>query len=114
MRGCYPGGPPVMPDEPRVDSAVADYVAFCDPSGGSQDAMALAIAHHAEGRAVLDAVREVRPPFSPDDVVAEFATLVGQYGITAVRGDRYAGEWPRERVRAHGVTYVAAGQGEAE
>src|SRR5437879_10302500 len=24
MRGCYPGGPPVMPDEPRVGSAVAD------------------------------------------------------------------------------------------
>ena len=24
-------------------------------------------------RAVLDALREVRPPFSPEDVVAEFA-----------------------------------------
>src|SRR5437867_3387364 len=61
--------------------AGADYVACCDPSGGSQDAMALAIAHHAEGRAVLDVVREVRPPFSPDAVVAEFSALVRQYDI---------------------------------
>jgi len=28
------------------------------------------------------------------------------YGIGEVCGDRYAGEWPRERFRAHGVTYV--------
>ena len=44
--------------------AGTDYVALCHPSGGSQNAMALAIAHHADGRAVLDAVREVRPLFS--------------------------------------------------
>src|SRR5947207_5836834 len=42
------------------------------------------------------------------------ATLIGQYAITTVRGDRYAGEWPRERFRAHGVTYVAAGKVKAE
>ena len=48
------------------------YVGFVDPSGGSQDSMTLAIAH-TEGddgdRAVLDLVREVRPPFSPDFVL---------------------------------------------
>jgi hypothetical protein len=27
------------------------------------------------------------------------------YGITSVRGDRYAGEWPRERFRVHGIQY---------
>jgi hypothetical protein len=27
------------------------------------------------------------------------------YGITSVRGDRYAGEWPRERFRFHGIQY---------
>jgi hypothetical protein len=27
------------------------------------------------------------------------------YGITRVTGDRYAGEWPRERLRAHGIQY---------
>lgn len=86
------------------------YVGFVDPSGGSADAMTLAIAH-AEGdgdaqRAVLDAVREVRPPFSPDAVVRDFAELLCTYRVREVTGDRYAGEWPRERFRAHGIDYV--------
>ena len=81
------------------------YVGFLDPSGGSQDAMTLAIAHQADDRAVLDAVREVRPPFSPEAVVAEFAAVLRTYGITRVRGDRYAGEWPREQVRKARIEY---------
>jgi hypothetical protein len=72
------------------------YFAFVDPSGGSGlDSMTLAIAHRAGDRVVLDAVREHRPPFSPDDVVAEFAALLKSYGISSVRGDRFGGEWPR-------------------
>jgi hypothetical protein len=81
------------------------YVAFADPSGGSADSFTLAIAHTEGERAVLDAVRERRPPFSPDDVVQDFAALIKSYGIAQVTGDRYAGEWPRERFRAHGITY---------
>jgi hypothetical protein len=41
------------------------YLAFCDPSGGSSDSMTLAIAHHDDGVAVLDCVREVRRRFNP-------------------------------------------------
>lgn len=82
------------------------YVAFVDPSGGSQDSFTVAVAHReGSDRAVLDAVRERRPPFSPDAVVEEFATLLKSYGLTEVTGDRYAGEWPREAFRAHGITY---------
>jgi hypothetical protein len=83
------------------------YVAFCDPSGGSQDSFALAVAHRdGKDRAVLDAVRSRRPPFSPDAVVEEFAALLAAYGVGVVRGDHYAGEWPRESFRRHGITYV--------
>jgi hypothetical protein len=82
------------------------YVAFVDPSGGSQDAFTLAIAHQQEGRAVLDLVRERRPPFSPEDVVTDFAATLASYRIAEVTGDRYAGEWPRERFQVHGVRYV--------
>jgi hypothetical protein len=82
-----------------------EYFAFADPSGGSADSMTLAIAHNSSGAAVLDAVREVRPPFSPESVVIEFADLLKAYGLTSVMDDRYAGEWPRERFREHGVTY---------
>jgi hypothetical protein len=82
------------------------YAAFVDPSGGSADSMTLAIGHcETSGVAVLDCVREVRPPFSPDAVVEEFAALLKSYGISRVTGDAYAGEWPRERFAAHGITY---------
>jgi hypothetical protein len=84
------------------------YRAFVDPSGGSQDAMTLAIAHLADGRVVLDAIRERRPPFSPEGVVAEFAALLSEFRVTTVIGDRYGGEWPRERFRQHGISYVLA------
>ena len=82
------------------------YCAFCDPSGGSADSMTLAIAHREEDRGVLDAVREVRPPFSPEATVREFADLLARYDVTEVAGDRYAGEWPRERFRERGITYA--------
>jgi hypothetical protein len=96
----------VVPDRhelPRIEKHA--YVGFVDPSGGSADSMTISIAHLEDDRAVLDAVREVRPPFSPDSVVEEFATLLKSYGVTTVCGDRYAGEWPRERFRVHGIEY---------
>lgn len=91
------------------------YVAFCDPSGGSADSMTLAIGHRDQsGKGILDAVRERRPPFSPEDVVAEFAALLKGYRITSVRGDRYGGEWPVEVFRKAGVTYQHAGRSKSE
>jgi hypothetical protein len=55
------------------------FYAYTDPSGGSADSMTLAIAHmehrNNEKVVVLDAVRERRPPFSPEGVVDEFCQL---------------------------------------
>jgi hypothetical protein len=83
-----------------------DYVAFVDPSGGSADSMTLAIAHRTgDGRVILDAIREAKPPFSPESVVEEFSKLLSQYSIKTVTGDRYAGLWPRERFYVHGIEY---------
>jgi hypothetical protein len=81
------------------------YVAFCDPSGGSSDSMTMAIAHKAGEIVVLDAIREARPPFSPEAVVHDFAQTLKSYGLSTVHGDRYAGEWPRERFEVHGIKY---------
>jgi hypothetical protein len=81
------------------------YVAFVDPSGGSQDSFTLAVAHMEGERAVLDLLKEVRPPFSPEQVVSDFAALLRPYRITRVRGDYYGGEWPTERFKANGLTY---------
>ena len=70
------------------------YTGFVDPSGGSADSMTLAIAHREGDTAILDAIREVRPPFSPEATVAEFATLLKAYRCSKVYGDRYAGSGP--------------------
>jgi hypothetical protein len=86
-------------------SSGTHYVGFVDPSGGSADSMTLSIAHREENRGILDCVREVRPPFSPDAVVAEFAQVLKSYRLHRITGDRYAGEWPRERFKIHGITY---------
>lgn len=84
------------------------YLAHVDASGGSADSMTLAIAHREGTTGVLDAVRERKPPFSPEAVVEEFASLLKTYKVASVTGDRYAGEWPRERFRAHGIGYELA------
>ena len=81
------------------------YHAFTDPSGGSADSFTLAIAHKDGDQVIVDAVRERKPPFSPEDVVAEFAALILQYHTTTVFSDRYAGEFPRELFAKHGVIY---------
>jgi hypothetical protein len=86
------------------------YHAFVDPSGGSSDSMTLGIAHREGEVAILDAVREVRPPFSPESVVEDFAEVLRLYRITSISGDRYAGEWPREQFRKRGIGYEPAAQ----
>jgi hypothetical protein len=84
------------------------YRAFVDPSGGSADSMTLCVAHREGDTAVIDCVRERRPPFSPEAVVREFADALKSYRVSNVRGDRYAGEWPREQFRKAGITYSVA------
>jgi hypothetical protein len=84
------------------------YHAFVDPSGGSSDSFTLGIAHRERERIVIDAVREVQPPFSPERVVEDFANLLKGYRVTLVRGDKYAGEFPRELFRKYGIAYRTA------
>lgn len=94
----------------RPPSSAITYRAFVDPSGGSNDAMTLAIGHLEGDRAVLDALREKKPPFSPEQTVIDFCALLKSYGINEVTGDRYGGEWPREQFRKQGVQYKLAEQ----
>lgn len=84
------------------------YSAFVDPSGGSKDSFGLAVGHLEKGRVIVDLVRGWPAPFNPTGVVAELAAVIKPYGISAVTGDRYAGEWPRERFRAHGFSYLVS------
>jgi hypothetical protein len=94
------GGHVELPPMPGVQ-----YHGFVDPSGGSSDSFTLAISHSERDQVIVDCVREVRPPFSPDSVIDEFATLLKSYRIGLVRGDRYGGEFPRELFRKRGISY---------
>ncbi|MDA1101678.1 MAG: hypothetical protein O2967_22180 [Proteobacteria bacterium] len=86
------------------------YIAFADPAGGSgSDSYTLAIAYYDDGQAVLVALRETKPPFSPEAVTADYAALLKRYDLSTVHGDRYAGDWPAERFQTHGISYKPAG-----
>lgn len=88
------------------------YVAFVDAAEGSRsgDSMTLGIAHKEGGRAVLDVIREVTPPFAPGHVIVEqFAPLLKQYGCTEeVTGDRHATGFVAEYFAACAIKFVAS------
>lgn len=92
----------------RAPDEGVTYCAFVDVSGGTSDAFGLGITHYDRGRVVLDCIREWTAPFEPDACVEEAAALLKSYRVRLVWGDRYGGEWPRERFRAHGVQYAPA------
>jgi hypothetical protein len=84
------------------------YFAFVDASVGRHDAFCVGIVH-CEGdgdepkRIIADLVRGVRPPFDPKSVAQEFAKLAKDYGIGALTGDQYAGQWVRGRFKTRGL-----------
>jgi hypothetical protein len=88
------------------------YSGFVDMSGGSSDDAALGIAHFdaARDRAVLDliATQTGKPAFNPRDAVRKFAGILKEYGISAVTGDRYAGETFVQDFLDHGIVYRVA------
>jgi hypothetical protein len=96
----------IVPGRFEIPPAAMRYHAFTDPAGGSGgDSFTLAIGHHERGTAVLDLIRERKPPFSPEGVAAEFAADLKRYNIFEVHGDKYAGEWPAEQFLKYGVRY---------
>jgi hypothetical protein len=90
------------------------YAGFCDPSGGTTDAMAMAIAHQEGNVVVLDCLLERRPPFSPDSLCREFAATFQAYGVSKILGDRYAGEWPREAFARYSIEYQPCSKTKSE
>lgn len=79
------------------------YVAFVDPAGGGADEFTLAIGHQDRGQTVIDLVRGLRG--SPAQIVQEYASVLKCYNVTRVKGDRYAGRWPRDEFARFGIDY---------
>jgi len=105
VRGCYELAP-----APKSWK----YHGFCDPSGGSQDSFTLSVAHGDGDIAVQDCIREFRPPFSPENVVAELAGVLRSYGLSEVTGDAYSGEFVRELFRGKGISYNISKKSKSE
>jgi hypothetical protein len=80
------------------------WVAFIDPSGGASDSFTMALARQTkEGQLLIGRVEERVPPFVPTEVVREFSDVLKQFGVRLAVSDRYAGCWPTEAFRAHGI-----------
>jgi hypothetical protein len=97
-------------DLPRL--ADVDYLAVVDAASGSgADSAALAIVHaEIDGDRVIvvvDAVREAKPPFSPELVVAEHAALLRAYGCLEVYGDKWGAGFVDALYARHGIWYRA-------
>ena len=79
------------------------YFAFCDPSGGRQDSMTLAICHSEGDKILLDRIEERTSPFDPAEVVGEFAALMKSFSIHSCTADRFGGIWVEDSFKKAGV-----------
>jgi hypothetical protein len=94
---------------PRVQGV--HYCGAIDASGGSgSDSMTMAVSHYdrAADCAVLDCIREVRPPFSPENVCAEFARTLKSYGISRAVADRWGSQFVVEAFQRNGISLQAS------
>jgi hypothetical protein len=84
------------------------YSCFVDAASGTEggDSYVIAIAHKDSDQVIIDAVREVIPPFSPAEVVGLTAVpLCKAYRVSKVLGDNFAGEFAKEPFRKAGIYY---------
>ena len=84
------------------------YWAFTDPSGGAYDSMVTAIGHREGDLIVVDVIREIASPFSPENAVDELASLMRLYAIRQTTGDRYSAEWNASAWERRKIKYVVS------
>src|SRR5262249_46829864 len=88
----------------RAPDRSKSYYGFIDAAGGSGgDSFTMAIGHREGTTAILDVVRERTPPFSPEAVIKEFATVFKSYRISSITGDRYGAQFPVELFQKEGL-----------
>lgn len=101
----------------RTPERGINYSAFIDPAGGSgKDSFAMAIAHKDKttSMGVLDCVREIKPPFSPEMVAQEFAATLRTYGISKALSDKFAGAFPVEAFKRNGISLEQSAKPKSE
>jgi hypothetical protein len=84
------------------------FVAFVDAASGVDggDSFAIVIAHKSGDRVVIDAIREIRPPFSAPDVINNtLVPICRAYNISSVTGDDWAADLLKGLIRNAGLGY---------
>jgi hypothetical protein len=81
------------------------YVGACDPGGGVRDSFCASVCHDEGGVAVLDAVLEIRAPYSPTAACEQVSALLRSYNLRKVTGDRYSAQFVVDAFSKFGVTY---------
>jgi hypothetical protein len=92
-----------LPPQPGVV-----YFCFVDAASGVPEGgtYAIVIAHKLGDRVVIDAIREVRPPFNAFEVIdTVLVPLCKAYRISKVVGDNFAGELAKLPIRKVGIAY---------
>lgn len=95
----------------RLPDPTLTYKSFVDMSGGSSEDAVQGIGHQdAEGRCVLDLVMDqgAPAPFDPNAAVTRFVSVLRDYRVTSIVGDRYAGETFRRQFEQQGIRYDVA------
>ena len=80
------------------------YIAFVDPAGGGADEFCLAIGHKEGEDTVIDLLRARRGV--PAEIAVGYAALLKDYSVRKVTGDKYAGSWPADEFKKHGIEYT--------
>ena len=82
------------------------YFAFGDMSGGSRDSAVLCIAHNQikKQMVVIDLIREIKSPHSPELACEEFSKCLKSYRLSKVITDKFGLQWPIEQYRRFGIT----------
>lgn len=104
VRACITPG---VYERPYVPGTA--YLAFADPSAGVANSFTLCIAHqnYIKQTVVIDCLREIRAPFSPEAAVAELMEVLKQYHLTTVFGDNHGSNWAKEQWARFGGSFVS-------
>jgi hypothetical protein len=69
------------------------YFSFIDSSSGQRDSFSCAVTHREGDVAILDALVEVKAPFSTVSAVAQIVGVLKSYKLTSTMGDDHARGW---------------------
>ncbi len=82
------------------------YLGFLDPSSLKSDSFTMAIGHvdKYSRQIVIDRIEERRPPGDVNDVVDEYAQIMGEYHVSTTYSDAMASGWVESAFRKKGYS----------